>query len=704
MENLLKNLKLTVEQESPTSFSSTFDKFSRMFKNENKMNINDATGYIETPYQNKLISEMLQTNEVGDFCIIGSRGCGKNMVVNKLAQIVGKKTEYIVLYQDITSRDLIQQRTTLGNGDTVWRNSVLIDAALEGRIAVIDGIHRVHPSTLTVIHRLVHDREIQLHDGKRLMGAEKYDMMLREENLSPEELTKNGVLRIDPGFRVIALAEPPAVNSKTNWLTSEMLSLFLFHEMRTLSKTEELDIIEAKFGTISEPLQKIIDLAHVLRSSSDPILQNLAGQLSTRQILRIAKRLSKYPNNNVYEIIHSTFMSQFLPPLSRGALEKTILDLDIVPTKLKEAETVICKVEKNICTIGNTSIPVYKTDAPSKVPNILFYDVPQHLKIMETLLQDFQLGSNLLLVGNQGVGKNKIIDRFLYLLNRPREYIQLHRDTTVQTLTVQPTVKDGLLVHEDSPLVTAIKHGHILVVDEADKAPTHVTCILKTLVESGEMNLSDGRKIVKPSHVEHYNLSKTIITHPDFRMIVLANRPGFPFLGNDFFGALGDLFSCHAVDNPSEISEIQLLKQYGPNVKEEVIRKLVAIFGELRTLADQGLVSYPYSTREVVNIVKHLQVRVLNFIKTIFYFVIMFQQFPEANLAHVLFNVFDFDRYSNEVVQTLGEVLTKHGFDAKNLLNSEWVAMQRAKEYLQLTVNRISGSVFRKKQLTILIY
>lgn len=31
--------------------------------------------------------------------------------------------------------------------------------------------------------------------------------------------------------------------------------------------------------------------------------------------------------------------------------------------------------------------------------------------------------------------------------------------------------------------------------------------------------------------------------HPDFRMIVLANRPGFPFLGNDFFAALGKEFT-----------------------------------------------------------------------------------------------------------------------------------------------------------------
>lgn len=101
---------------------------------------------------------------------------------------------------------------------------------------------------------------------------------------------------------------------------------------------------------------------------------------------------------------------------------------------------------------------------------------------------------------------------------------------------------------------------------------------------------------------------KYIKVHKDFRMIVLANRPGFPFLGNDFFGALGDLFSSRAVENPSVESEIQLLTQYGPDVPTETIRKLVDIFGDLRLMADQGLLNYPYSTREVVSIIKHLQV------------------------------------------------------------------------------------------------
>lgn len=47
--------------------------------------------------------------------------------------------------------------------------------------------------------------------------------------------------------------------------------------------------------------------------------------------------------------------------------------------------------------------------------------------------------------------------------------------------------------------VKAAKLGHILVIDEADKAPTNVTSILKTLVESGEMILADGRRIISGS-------------------------------------------------------------------------------------------------------------------------------------------------------------------------------------------------------------
>ena len=59
----------------------------------------------------------------------------------------------------------------------------------------------------------------------------------------------------------------------------------------------------------------------------------------------------------------------------------------------------------------------------------------------------------------------------------------------MQTLTLAPTLVDGSILWKDSPLVRAAKAGRTLVVDEADKAPLEVVCVLKGLIEDGEMLL-----------------------------------------------------------------------------------------------------------------------------------------------------------------------------------------------------------------------
>jgi len=62
---------------------------------------------------------------------------------------------FAVVPQDMTSRELLQQRTTLANGDTAWRQAPLVVAALEGRLAVLDGVHRLDMGTLSVLKRQV---------------------------------------------------------------------------------------------------------------------------------------------------------------------------------------------------------------------------------------------------------------------------------------------------------------------------------------------------------------------------------------------------------------------------------------------------------------------------------------------------------------------------------------------------------------------
>jgi hypothetical protein len=239
----------------------------------------------------------------------------------------------------------------------------------------------------------------------------------------------------------------------------------------------------------------------------------------------------------------------------------------------------------------------------------------------------------------KGVGKNKLTDRFLELLEYPREYIQLHRDTTVQSLLVQPSLENGKIVYKESPLLKAARRGRVLVVDEADKAPLYITSILKSLAESGEMEIGGGRKICPPDIASE----KDIPLHPRFRMIVLANRPGFPFLGNDFYGAIGDVFGTYPIENPEFSSEVSLLQQLAPNVDPKLIEKLVSSFNDLRQSFDDGLITYPYSLRELIHLVRHLE------------------RYPSDDLISILRNVVDFDLHRNDLIGILSKTFTKHG-------------------------------------------
>ena len=110
----------------------------------------------------------------------------------------------------------------------------------------------------------------------------------------------------------------------------------------------------------------------------------------------------------------------------------------------------------------------------------------------------------------------------MQLLGRPREYVQLHRDTTVNQLMFTTSLDGGVIKHIDSPLLRAIAHGRVIIVDEVDKAPEHVVAVLRSLSGQKEMSLSDGRR-VRPV----YERKGDIAVHPNFRLVLLGNRPGY---------------------------------------------------------------------------------------------------------------------------------------------------------------------------------
>ncbi|CAE8661624.1 unnamed protein product [Polarella glacialis] len=132
-------------------------------------------------------------------------------------------------------------------------------------------------------------------------------------------------------------------------------------------------------------------------------------------------------------------------------------------------------------------------------------------------------------------------------------------------------------------------------------------------------------------------------------MIVLANRPGFPFLGNDLMRE-ADVFSVFCLDNPDATSEFQLARAVGPNVPEGLLRTLVALFADLRMALEDGRLQYPYSARELLAVVRHLD------------------RFPNEPLEEALSSVLAFDRFDATLREALRPILERRGVPTSNLL------------------------------------
>lgn len=192
--------------------------------------------------------------------------------------------------------------------------------------------------------------------------------------------------------------------------------------------------------------------------------------------------------------------------------------------------------------------------------------------------------------------------------------------------------------------------------------------MLKGLIGDGELVLHDGRRLLSMdralldysrsvslgTHTEKASTStefqafcaanQIVPMHPDFRIFVLANRPGHPFQGNPFFRECGDLFSCHVIENLDTQSEVALLQAFAPNVPVDTVTKLATTFAELRALNDSGVLSYPFSAREAVAIVKHLQA------------------YPQDPTEAAVEDILGFDGMNPQVRSVVAEVFQSHGF------------------------------------------
>ena len=530
-----------------------------------------------------------------------------------------------------------------------------------------------------------------------------------------------------------AVAATGAVPTGKGWLSGDILPMFAFHCLPPASVDDAREMLHATVPSASgEVVDAVLQLAQALKAAavgqfaSDPSTAE-ALTLSLRQLRRLAARIAASPPSSGSSVeasheVHAIVMSPFLPSAAQAAVQTAIkvaglgCGVDrafssssspaggLSEGELGDAAASAWHLPASHAAVqvGGHALPRQVTPRrPELVPSPVFFDIPRHMEHLGSLARDLTAGErHLLLLGNQGVGKNKLADRLLAAAGWEREYIQVHRDSTVASLTLTPALEAGRITWSDSALVQAVAAGRVLMVDEADKAPTEVLAVLKSLLEDGAMLLPDGRAVrdlhrlggdggwahrpspeevqaafsadgcSTPDWVQAYaglqhpdsaptreaagagwellgkawQATRGILpVHPHFQCWTLANRPGWPFLGNDFFSAAGDLFAAHVVDNPDMASERQLLAAYAPGVPAATLEALASAFADLRSQHESGSLAYPYSTREAVRVARHLDA------------------YPEDGLGQALGDVLAFDAFEPRLQDALVRTFARHG-------------------------------------------
>ncbi|KAJ7481878.1 AAA domain-containing protein [Mycena latifolia] len=570
-------------------------------------------------------------------------------LVRAFAEVLGYApgAEVVHMYKELGGRELLMRRQILDGGATTWEPSAIVEAAWAGKLVHLSGLDVIGP-TAGSLARLVQDREVELWGGKRIVAE-----------ASSAEVQSGELSVAHPSFRIITTASKSL--PLKDWLTAEHANIFFPVPAQPMEHEEERAILLAT-GCDARVAGRMLAFAERYRASmsEDSVQKN--RKLGTRSLVRIARRMAvdgSAGEGDLRAVLDRTLLLEFLPGVERMNVELLFDEAAIL--RVAPAYNPSPYVQEDTLVFPGPSTsggPSYPTRVPlfnvaedpqgvkSHVPYMdHFYDNSLQTELMRDLAVDLELlEEHVVLLGNQGVGKNKIVDRLCQLLGRPREYIQLHRDTTVNQLMFTTSLENGIIKYTDSPLLRAIAFGRVIIIDEADKAPEHVVAIFRSLAGQSELSLSDGRRVratrERPSD---------IVVHPNFRLVLLANRPGYPFLGNHFLQVLGETFSAHSVTNPDQESERTLLAQLAPEIDEELILRLVGAFHDLRKGYDSGTLNYPYSLRELINLVKHMQA------------------YPRDSLGDALRNVFDFDVYKPETIEQLAAILEHHGLSVPHL-------------------------------------
>ena len=188
-------------------------------------------------------------------------------------------------------------------GTTSWEPAPLIAAAWAGKLVHLEGIDALG-ATVGVIAGLLTERQGELWEGKRIVGGDR----LTEESSILSQAA--------PSFRVVASSSKSAPPS--TWLTEELSSMFIALPTLAMSASEESAILSST-NCPPELVSTLVAFARNYRRVNS-IPGSKSRRLGTASLVRIAKRLARFPEEGLHRLLSNCLLADFLPLTTKSEL------------------------------------------------------------------------------------------------------------------------------------------------------------------------------------------------------------------------------------------------------------------------------------------------------------------------------------------------------------------------------------------------
>jgi MoxR-like ATPase len=200
--------------------------------------------------------------------------------------------------------------------------------------------------------------------------------------------------------------------------------------------------------------------------------------------------------------------------------------------------------------------------------------------------------------GESGLGKNAMVENVCGILGRDMIRYNCSVETDAVSLLGGPTLVNGNVVYNDGPVVTAMKEGAVLLLDEISKVnPNSILCL---------MGILEGKEWYNP------HTSEVVVPKEGFNIIATANSLGKGcdsgrYLEQILDSAFLERFPITVVqEEPTERTEVKILTNHIDDA--ELVERLVKWRRSISKTFSNDAVDEMISIRRLLHIVKAYQI------------------------------------------------------------------------------------------------